>query len=95
LHRHSLLYRNKHGRGSYAGARWDTVRDVQRWREGLSSLAGMKVRYGIFLPGGNWLARLAEHILPPWLPAGGFLAVALYREQECSGHTSNHMAGNC
>jgi len=54
---------------------------VLEWIDGLSSVADRKVRYGIFLPRGNQLARLAEYILPPWLPAGSFLAVALYREQ--------------
>jgi len=84
LHRHSLLYRQKHGQGSYTGARWDTVRDVRSWSDEFSSLAGMKVRYGIFLPGGNRLARLVENILPYWLPAGSFLAVALYRGRNCA-----------
>lgn len=85
LHRHSMLYRQKQGQGSYAGARWDTVRDVRDWIEGLPAVACTKVRYGIFLSGGNRLARLAENILPHWLPVGGFLAVALYREQMGTG----------
>jgi len=85
LNRHSLLYRQKQGEGSYAGARWDTAREVLGWVDGLSSVADRKVRFEIFLPGGNQLARLAEYILPHWLPAGSFLAVALYREKVRTG----------
>lgn len=77
LNRQSLLYRNKHGRGGYTGARWDTACDVRRWTTELG--CEPHIRYGIFLPGGNRLSRLVEPVMPPQIPWGGFLAVAVFR----------------
>lgn len=36
LNRRSLLYRQKAGRGSYAGARWDDAAEVSGWAAALS-----------------------------------------------------------
>jgi SAM-dependent methyltransferase len=79
LNRRSLLYRAKHGRGGYAGARWDTAADVRRWTAGLEPEPRITTRYGIFLPGGGRLARVMERMMPHRLPWGSFLAVAVFR----------------
>lgn len=79
LNRGSLLYRFKHGRGGYLGARWDRLRDVRRWCAALDPPPRLHVATGVFLPGGGWLARRFEDRLPAMLPWGGFLAVALHR----------------
>jgi hypothetical protein len=69
----------KHGRGGYAGARWDTVFDIRRWTAGLKPEPRIKVRYGIFLPGGSRLSQVTERLLPHRVPGGSFLAVAVLR----------------
>lgn len=76
----SLLNRQKHGQGAYAGARWDAVSDVQRWARVLSPApVHWQWRTGIFLPDGSPSARCMERLLPSWLPWGGFLAVYLQK----------------
>ncbi|NOR40816.1 MAG: methyltransferase domain-containing protein [Gammaproteobacteria bacterium] len=77
LNRHSLLYCQKHGRGSYSGARWDTRADVKTWAIRLQPAPYMKTAYAIFLPGGGTIARMTEKVLPPCIPYGGFFAVVL------------------
>jgi SAM-dependent methyltransferase len=77
LNRHSLLYWQKHGRGSYTGARWDTARSVRAWIRDLQPEPRVRMRYCIFLPGGSRLSMLVEHVMPRCLPMGSFLAVAL------------------
>ena len=77
LNRHSLLYRQKHGRGSYKGARWDTLAEVKTWATRLQPAPHMKTGYAIFLPGGGTPARMTEKILPSYIPYGGFLAIVL------------------
>ena len=72
LNRDSLLYRQKHGRGSYQGARWDRRSEVAEWASGTG--CSVDFRSAIFLPKGNLLARLAEPLLPAVTPFGGFLA---------------------
>jgi SAM-dependent methyltransferase len=78
LNRHSLLYRQKRGSGSYAGARWDTWEDARVWIGALTPEPAV-VKHGtaIFLPSGSRLARLTEQLLPGQLPWGGFLALYL------------------
>lgn len=80
LNRSSLLYRLKHGRGAYRGARWDRLIDVRHWCAALDPQPRLDAAYGIFLPGGGWLARRLEDRLPAMLPWGSFLAVALHRD---------------
>ena len=76
LNRHSLLYRQKRGSGSYAGARWDTWEDTRAWIGALAPSPSMvKHRSAIFLPGGGRLACGLEALLPAALPWGGFLAL--------------------
>ena len=77
LNRHSLLYRQKHGRGSYDGARWDTLADVKTWATRLQPAPCLETGYAIFLPGGSTLARMTEKMLPSCIPFGGFLAIVL------------------
>ncbi len=79
LNRHSLLYYQKHSRGAYRGARWDTPAEVRRWTKLLEPAPQITVRSAIFLPGGGVLARAAEVVLPGALPWGGFLAIVLYK----------------
>ncbi|WP_456405044.1 class I SAM-dependent methyltransferase [Thiolapillus sp.] len=79
LNRHSPLFREKSGRGGYAGARWDTADEVRRrWLHGLvPEPAGVDIRFAIFFPQGGRLARRVEDLLPTRLPRGSFLAVTL------------------
>lgn len=77
LNRLSLLYRQKHGQGSYAGARWDTASEVNRWIATLNNGLVPRLAYAVFLPSGGKIARVIEARLPQSLPFGSFLAVAL------------------
>ena len=79
LHRHSLLYREKGGRGGCLGVRWDTLQDVRGWAEGLAPPPEILARWALFLPSGGAIARRVESLVPPRLPLGGFLAVCLNR----------------
>lgn len=79
LHRRSLLYLSKHGRGGYRGARWDLLGEVLGWAEGLTPTPEPSARFALFLPSGGLLAQRAESLIPPRFPLGGFLAVCLRR----------------
>lgn len=76
LNRQSLLHLQKHDRGGYTGARWDTWAAVRRWIAQLAPPAtGHRHRTAVLLPGGGRVARLAESLFGALLPWGGFLAV--------------------
>lgn len=76
LNRQSLLYRKKHGKGAYAGARWDRWPKVKRWIAQLEPPStGYRHRTAIAFPQGGWAAHLAEPLFSGWSPWGGFLAV--------------------
>jgi ubiquinone/menaquinone biosynthesis C-methylase UbiE len=77
LNHHSLLYLQKHERKGYRGARWDTAKEVQSWWRCLDPPPQVTVRTAIFFSNGGKIARVAEQILPNYLPWGGFLAIAL------------------
>lgn len=77
LNRHSLLYRIKHGSGSYKGARWDSVASVRHWRRHLKPAPKVSIGTAVWLPGGGRLAKRLESLLPARLPWGGFLAIGL------------------
>ena len=77
LNRRSLLYRQKHDRGGYRGARWDTPAEARRWARQLEPAPRVTIRSAIFLPGGGAFAHAAECVLPGALPWGAFLAVRL------------------
>ncbi len=77
LNRNSLLWLQKGrggGSGAYRGAHWHTAAEIAPV---LKSLPVTDVRYafGVFLPGGSAMARLAERALPATLPMGSFMAV--------------------
>lgn len=74
LNRASLLYHRKHGRGAYAGARWDRPADVRDWIAALPGVHAVAMCTAIFLPGGGAAVRIVERILPNRLACGGFLA---------------------
>lgn len=78
LNKHSLLYRQKHGRGAYRGARWDTVFSL---KASLAQLdpppAKSTIRTAIFSAGYSATQRKFEYFLPHVLPWGAFLAIAL------------------
>lgn len=80
LNRRSLLYRFKHDRGGYRGARWDRLSDMMSWCESLAPRPRVRSASGVFLPDGGWLARRLEQGVPAATPWGGFLAVALHRD---------------
>lgn len=79
LHRNSLLYRRKAGRGAYRGARWDRCGEVRRWFSTLPGAGSPICRWAVFSPSGDPVARSIERWLPASIPLGGFLAVAVQR----------------
>lgn len=77
LHRPSLLWLAKQGRGGYRGARWDGRADVRRWVNTLKPKPTVQMVWAVFLPPGGHVSRLLEASLPSRLPLGGFMAVVL------------------
>lgn len=76
LNRRSLLYlqKGRHGgTGAYRGAYWHDALELRTLLERLP-LRNVAVASGIFLPGGGWLARRLETLIPNRLPFGAFLA---------------------
>ena len=78
LHRNSLLYRRKAGRGAYHGARWDRCSEARRWFSVLPGLGPVVCRWAVFDPSASPAARIIEQLLPASIPLGGFLAVATH-----------------
>lgn len=81
LNKNSLLYLQKHNKGGYTGARWDTKRSVENWFN-VSSIKPTTTTYSsvINIPFNNVAARLIEYIIPKQFLYGGFLAVCLSKE---------------
>ncbi len=75
LNRHSLMYRQKAGRGAYRGARWHTADELCACCAGLP-VKQLSVTSAVFLPGGGPLARRVERWIPKSLPFGALLIVA-------------------
>ena len=75
LNRASLLYRQKAGRGAYAGARWHTAAEVRALFDGLP-VRRLTIRSAVFLPGGGAAAQVLEPLLPGRLPYGALLIAA-------------------
>jgi SAM-dependent methyltransferase len=74
LNANSFLYRQKHGRGNYEGARWDSSRQIRTWLGKLEpSATDCKLRTAVFLPAGGLFSQTLEKILPNKLLLGGFL----------------------
>jgi hypothetical protein len=94
LNRHSLLYRQKHGRGGYRGARWDAPAEARRWALQLEPAPRITMRSAIFLPGGSVSARTVEAVLPGILPWGGFLAVLLRKPDQDNSPGKSVVLGN-
>ena len=79
LNRHSLLYLQKSGKGSYAGARWDRRSDVIQWIASLKpEPSGVEFKSVFFLPGFGVLSKKMEIIFSNNLQLGGFLAVSIH-----------------
>jgi hypothetical protein len=77
LHRRSLLYLRKRGRGGYRGARWHTRAAVRTLvREAGIHYTDLHLYTCLFWPGGALWGRLFEH-LPPLKRYGAFLAVRI------------------
>lgn len=77
LNRHSLLYWQKGrggGLGAYRGAHWHTAAEIRELFAG-QPVRNLRMGFAIFAPGGEWIARHLESVLPARLPLGSFLAV--------------------
>lgn len=78
LNRQSILYYQKHGKGAYQGARWDTCLSVKQWLDVLNIRPKYKAcRSTVFIPSGSFFAKQIESITPTRFPFGGFLAVKI------------------
>lgn len=78
LNRNSLLWLQKgrgDGLGAYRGAHWHTTAEIAA---ALRCLPVKDVQYsfGVFLPSGDAVAKMAERVLPSALPLGAFMAVS-------------------
>ena len=82
LNRGSLLYRQKHGRGGYLGARWDNWRETRNWIEDLNPQPfRIAHRTALFVPNGGLVSRIIEFIMTDRAPIGGFLAIVLNKTE--------------
>lgn len=77
LHRRSLLYLQKRGRGAYASAHWHTRTEVQALLAAFPQIRAYEIETALFWPGGPALGQTLEKL--PWLPrcCGGFMAVEI------------------
>lgn len=77
LHRYSLLYLRKHGRGAYAAAHWHTRVELERLVRQFPAVRDYRIEALLFWPGGARWGRWFERW--PWLAAhfGAFLAVRI------------------
>ncbi len=76
LHRHSLLYLRKYGRGAYTDARWHARIDVERLVARLPGVRDVEVETLLFWPGEPRLGRVLEAV-PGLRYVGGFMAVKI------------------
>jgi ubiquinone/menaquinone biosynthesis C-methylase UbiE len=76
LHRHSLLYRRKHGRGAYAGAHWHTRAEVGQLLAPFPMIRNYRIETALFWPGGPGMGRMLERV-PGLKYFGGFMAVKI------------------
>ena len=78
LNRNSILYYQRHGKGAYQGARWDTYLSVNQWLDELNiSPVHKACRSTITIPSGNFFAKQIEHMIPDRFHFGGFLSVKI------------------
>jgi SAM-dependent methyltransferase len=81
LNRHSLLFRQKSGHGSYQGARWDTIHEIYSLAATLAPQpTAITTGTAIVLPGGGGIARFVEKLGLTRFPVGGFLSVYLEKQ---------------
>ena len=78
LHRHSLLYTRKQGRGAYAGAHWHTRREVAALLQGRREIASYSIETRLFWPGGPRLGRWLEALPGLARRFGGFMLVTIH-----------------
>ena len=81
LHRHSLLWWRKHGRGTYGGARWHTRHDIHRLLTQFPSISHYEIHTILFWPGAPAIGRVLEAIPPLARWFGGFMAVRIVLRQ--------------
>lgn len=78
LNHHSVLRLQKgrgRGLGAYRGAHWHTAAEITAVVGGLP-VTDVRLSFGVFLPGGGTLARIAERMMPSRLPLGSFMVVS-------------------
>lgn len=78
LNRNSLLWIRKGrrgGKGAYRGAHWHTVSEIDAAMK-QSAADAVRYSFGVFLPGGGLLAKIAEQHLPKALPLGTFMVLS-------------------
>lgn len=78
LNREGLLYKQKHNRGAYRGARWDSQKDVANWISVIQGDFKAVYRTAVFFPNASRFARVAEIFLSPRWRWGSFLAVYIH-----------------
>jgi SAM-dependent methyltransferase len=76
LHRPSLLYRRKHGRGAYTGAHWHTRAEIKRLAAAFPEIRRCHIETILFWPGGPGMGRMLEPV-PGLKYFGGFMAVKI------------------
>jgi SAM-dependent methyltransferase len=77
LHRDSLLYRRKQGRGAYAGAHWHTREEIALLLKDRREIASYTLETRLFWPGGPRLGRWLEALPGLARRFGGFLLVTI------------------
>jgi SAM-dependent methyltransferase len=77
LHRRSLLYARKRGRGAYAGAHWHTRAEVALLLRDCRVIASYTLETRLFWPGGPRLGRWLEALPGLARHFGGFLLVTI------------------
>lgn len=78
LNRNSLLWIQKGrrgGTGAYRGAHWHTKAELNTAMAGITSY-DVRYSFGVFLPDGGTMARIAERTLPQALALGSFIVLS-------------------
>jgi ubiquinone/menaquinone biosynthesis C-methylase UbiE len=76
LHRYSLLYLRKHGRGAYTGAHWHTRAEITSLLAAFPQIRGYEIETALFWPGGPGMGQWLEKV-PGLKRYGGFMAVKI------------------
>ncbi len=75
LNRNSLLYRQKAGRGAYAGTRWHIAQELRDLLKGLP-VRDLELKSAVFLPDANVFSRVLETLTPNGWLRGALLVAA-------------------